>query len=103
VTARTHYRGLVKRRLLPLRCEGPPPPIGSDIIWQGKVIAASKTAATCPDHDGQCVVLALLKLDESHAILGSAATSATDLMINGQAARLCPPDWCLPLPAPPQR
>ena len=45
VTARTHYRGLVKRRLLPLRCEGPPPPIGSDIIWQGKVIAASTITA----------------------------------------------------------
>ena len=104
VTARTHYRGLVKRRLLPLRCEGPPPPIGSDIIWQGKVIAASKTAAACPDHDGQSVVLALLKLDDSHAIIGSAATSsATDLLINGQAAWLCPPDWCLPLPVPPQR
>ena len=104
VTARTHYRGLVKRRLLPLRCEGPPPPIGSDIIWQGKVIAASKTAAACPDHDEQCVVLALLKLYDSHAIIGSAATSpATDLMINGQVARLCPPDWCLPLPVPPQR
>ena len=104
VTARTHYRGLVKRRLLPLRCEGPPPPIGSDIIWQGKVIGASKTAAACPDLDGQCVVLALVKLDDSHAITGSAATSpATDLMINGQVARLCPPDWCLPLPVPPQR
>ena len=104
VTARTHYRGLVKRRLLPLRCEGPPPAVGSEIVWQGKVIAASKTAASCPDHAGHSVALALLKLDDIHAIIDQAtATSASDLVINGQAARLCPPAWCLPLPALPRR
>ena len=104
VTARTHYRGLVKRRLLPLCCEGPPPAIGSEIIWQGKVIAASKTAAACPDHAGHSVALALLKLDDIHSIIDQAtATSASDLVMNGQAARLCPPAWSLPLPVPPQR
>ena len=104
VTARTHYRGLVKRRLLPLCCEGPPPAVGSEIIWQGKVIAASKTAAACPDHAGCSVTLALLKLDDIHAILDqSAASSASDLVINGQATQLCPPSWCLPLPVPLQR
>ena len=104
VTARTHYRGLVKRRLLPLCCEGPPPAVGSEIIWQGKVIGTSKTAATCPDHVGHSVALALLKLDDIHAIIDQAtATSASDLIINGQAARLCLPAWCLPLPVPPQR
>ena len=104
VTARTHYRGLVKRRLLPLCCEGPPPAIGSEIIWRGKVIAASKTAAACPDHAGHSVALALLKLDDIHSIIDQqAATSTSDLVINGQAARLCPPAWCLPLPAAPQR
>ena len=103
VTARTHYRGLVKRRLLPLCCEGPPPAVGSEIIWQGKVIGTSKTAA-CADHAGHSVALALLKLDDIHAIIDQAtATSASDLIINGQAARLCPPAWCLPLPVPPQR
>ncbi len=104
VTARTHYRGLVKRRLLPLCCEGPPPAVGSEIIWQGKMIGTSKTAATCPDHAGHSVALALLKLDDIHAIIDqAAATPATDLVMNGQAARLCPPAWCLPLPVPPQR
>ena len=104
VTARTHYRGLVKRRLLPLRCEGPPPVVGSEIIWQGKVIGTSKTAAACPIHLRHSVVLALLKLDDIHAIIDQATTkSASDLVINGRAARLCPPAWCLPLPVPPQR
>jgi len=104
VTARTHYRGLVKRRLLPLCCEGPPPAVGSEIIWQGKLIGTSKTAAAYPDHAGHSVALALLKLDDIHAIIDQAtATSASDLIINGQAARLCLPAWCLPLPVPPQR
>ena len=104
VTARTHYRGLVKRRLLPLFCEGPPPAVGSEIIWQGKVIAASRTAAASTDHAGHSVALALLKLDDIHAIIDqTVATFASDLVVNGQAARLCPPAWCLPLPLLQQR
>jgi hypothetical protein len=104
VTARTHYRGLVKRRLLPLRCEGPPPAVGSEVIWKGKVIASSKTAAACPDHPEHSMVLALVKLDDIHAIIEQAtATPGSNLVVNGQAARLCPPAWCLPLPVPPQR
>ena len=104
VTARTHYRGLVKRRLLPLRCKGPPPAVGSEIIWQGKVIAASKTAAACPDHSEHSVALALLKLDDIHSIIDHAtAKTASYPSINGQVAQLCPPIWCLPLPVPQKR
>tara|TARA_B100000989_G_C19502220_1_gene454798 strand:- start:700 stop:1623 length:924 start_codon:yes stop_codon:yes gene_type:complete len=104
VTARTHYRGLVKRRLLPLRCEGPPPAVGSEIIWQDKVIGASKTAAACPDNAEHSVTLALLKLDDIHSIIDHAtAATAAYLSINGQVAQLCPPQWCLPLPMPRKR
>lgn len=104
VTARTHYRGLVKRRLLPLCCEGLPPAVGSEIIWQGKVIGTSKTAAACPDLAGHSVALSLLKLDDIHNIMDQATTTPeSELVVNGQAARLCPPEWCLPLPVPRQR
>ena len=104
VTARTHYRGLVKRRLLPLRCKGPPPAVGSEIVWQGKVIAASKTAAACPDNPEHSLTLALLKLDDIHSIIEQATTTAAScLSINGQTAQLCPPQWCLPFPVPPKR
>ena len=104
VTARTHYRGLVKRRLLPLRCEGPPPAVGSEIKWHGKVIATSKTSAACPDNAEHSVALALLKLDDIHSIINHAtATTASCLSINGQVAKLYPPQWCLPLPVPPKR
>ena len=101
VTARTHYRGLVKRRLIPMQCDGPPPAPGSDIIWQGKNIGTSKTAAPEPADAGRSVLLALLKLEDIHAILAAAdAQPETDLTVDGVPAKLCPPPWCLPLPVP---
>ena len=101
VTARTHYRGLVKRRLIPIRCEGQPPAPGSDIIWQGKTIGTSKTAAPAPADAGQSVLLALLKLEDIHAILAAAnAQPEINLTVDGVLAKLCPPTWCLPLPVP---
>jgi len=101
VTARTHYRGLVKRRLIPIQCDGPPPAPGSDIIWQGKTIGTSKTAAPAPADAGQSVLLALLKLEDIHAILAAAdAQPEINLTVDGGLAKLCPPTWCLPLPVP---
>jgi folate-binding protein YgfZ len=101
VTARTHYRGLVKRRLIPMLCDGPPPAPGRDIIWQGKTIGTSKTAAPAPADAGQSVLLALLKLEDIHAILAAAdAQPEINLTVNGLLAKLCPPTWCLPLPVP---
>ena len=105
VTARTHYRGLVKRRLVPLTTAGDPPAIDSDITWQGSVIGKSKTAAalTAPitgaheQADAKSICLALLKLNDLHNILD---TSASDdgLTINGHAAALALADWMQPLP-----
>ena len=101
VTARTHYRGLVKRRLIPMQCDGPPPAPGSDIIWQGKTIGTSKTAAPAPADAGHSVLLALLKLEDIHAILAAVdAQPGINLTVDGVLAKLCPPTWCLPLPVP---
>ena len=105
VTARTHYRGLVKRRLVPLTIAGDPPAIDSDITWQGTVIGKSKTAAalTVPiagEHgqkDAKSICLALLKLSDLHNIL-DAPNDYDDLMINGHAAALALADWMQPLP-----
>ena len=36
LTARTHYRGLVKKRLMPIRIEGPAPEPGTQILCDGK-------------------------------------------------------------------
>ena len=107
VTARTHYRGLVKRRLVPLTIAGDPPAIDSDIIWQGTVIGKSKTAAafTVPitgahgQTDAKSICLALLKLSDLHNILDAPADD-DGLMINGHTAELALADWMQPLPRP---
>jgi len=105
VTARTHYRGLVKRRLVPLTIAGDPPAIDSDISWQGTVIGKSKTAAalTVPINstpgqmDAKSICLALLKLSDLHNIIDAHANE-DGLMINGHAAKLALADWMQPLP-----
>ena len=107
VTARTHYRGLVKRRLVPLTIAGDPPAIDSDIIWQGTVIGKSKTAAAFTvsitgahgQTDAKSICLALLKLSDLHNILDAPADD-DGLMINGHAAELALADWMQPLPRP---
>lgn len=122
VTARTHYRGLVKRRLVPLIVWGAPPPVDSEIIVNEKSIGNSKTSApyTIPasatpnnnsqNHDGQSgdsqsspdlpssICLALLKLSDIHLVLDDEAHNR--LSVNGEAAELALPDWMLPLPRP---
>ena len=110
VTARTHYRGLVKRRLVPLTIAGEPPAIDSDIMWQGTVIGKSKTAATFivpitgvqGQTDAKSICLALLKLSDIHNILDAPADgdgpATNGLMINGHAAVLALADWMQPLP-----
>ncbi len=105
VTARTHYRGLVKRRLVPITTTGTPPIIDSDIIWNEKVIGTSKSAA--PHDNGMAIFLALLKLSDIHAILdaennrnGGECSGNGSLEINGKSASLAIPDWMLPLPRP---
>jgi folate-binding protein YgfZ len=122
VTARTYYRGLVKRRLVPLIVRGAPPPVDSEIIVNEKSIGNSKTSApyTIPasatpnhnsqNHDGQngdsqsspdlpsSICLALLKLSDIHLVLDDEAHNR--LSVNGEAAELALPDWMLPLPRP---
>ncbi len=110
VTARTHYRGLVKRRLVPLTIAGEPPAIDTDIMWQGTVIGKSKTAAAlkvpiASEHgqtDAKSICLALLKLSDLHNILDAPADgdgpTTNGLMVNGHAAALALADWMQPLP-----
>jgi folate-binding protein YgfZ len=65
LTARTKYRGLVKRRLLPVRIEGPAPPPGTAVTRGGSEVGEMRTS-----RDG--VGLALLRLD---AAVGPGLTS----------------------------
>ncbi|HLI10582.1 MAG TPA: folate-binding protein [Alphaproteobacteria bacterium] len=84
VTARMKYRALVKKRLLPVAIEGPPPAPGTPITLDGEEAGEMRTSL-----DG--VGLALLKLDafaRSHA-------DATPLIAADSVLRARKPDWAV--------
>ena len=56
LTARTRYRGLLKRRLLPVRIDGPAPPPGAAITADGREVGEMRSS-----RDG--IGLAVLRLD----------------------------------------
>jgi folate-binding protein YgfZ len=56
LTARTKYRGLVKRRLVPVAVEGPMPPPGSVVLRDGMDVGTMRSG-----RDG--IGLASLRLD----------------------------------------
>ena len=78
LTARTKYRGLIKKRLFPVRIDGPPPAPGTIVRLDGKDAGEMRSS-----RDG--TGLALLRLD---AVAAARPLSA-------DAASLTPlhPDW----------
>jgi folate-binding protein YgfZ len=78
LTARTRYRGLVKRRLVPVEIDGPQPAPGTQVTADGKDAGIMRSAV-------QGLGLALLRLDQ----LDGPGT------LTAETARLTPrkPDW----------
>ncbi len=94
VTARTHYRGLVKRRLVPLHLPGSSPPApGTEILLNKRAVATTKTAAKT---EGGSLCLALIKLSDLQFVLCGEAK----LQVAGSPADILIPDWMQPLPKP---
>ena len=95
VTARTHYRGLVKRRLVPLQLES----TASDSLSGASVTEGDASLGTVLSHaatgDG-AVCLAAMKLSDLHRLMQDDSA----LRIGAAPARLALPDWMLPLPQP---
>ena len=60
LTARTKYRGLVKKRLVPVEIAGPAPEPGTAITRDGKEAGTLRSAVA---HNGGSLGLALLRLD----------------------------------------
>ena len=60
LTARTKYRGLVKKRLCPVRVEGPLPPHGTPVLHEGRELGEMRSG-----RDGRG--LALLRLEALRA------------------------------------
>lgn len=61
LTARTKYRGLVKRRLLPIRIAGPLPAPGTGITLDGQ--EAGEVRSVVPDGDEHATGLAMIRLN----------------------------------------
>ena len=93
VTARTHYRGLVKRRIVPLAISGGRPASGDAVTDGERELGAVLSVAA--DSEG-ALCLAAMKLSDIHRI----SDSDQEVTAGGHAARLAIPDWMLPLPAP---
>ena len=93
VTARTHYRGLVKRRIAPFAVTGAGCAPGATITSDGKALG-TVLSTVCGPEGGMC--LAAMKLSDLHRLQDSG--DAVD--IDGATARLALPDWMLPLPSP---
>ena len=94
VTARTHYRGLVKRRLVPIAIDATSAPLpDTDITLDGNIVTSSKTAASS---EAGTACLALLKLSEIHHALDTEAP----IMVGDAPAKLAIADWMHPLPKP---
>jgi folate-binding protein YgfZ len=82
LTARTKYRGLIKKRLMPVRVDGPLPPPGTPILLDGQ-----ETGEMRSGRDG--IALALLRL-EAVATVAEAGQA-----LQAGEARLTPlkPEW----------
>ncbi len=77
LTARTKYRGLIKRRLVPVAIEGAPPPPGTPILRDGADVGTMRSSC-----DGRG--LATLRLD---------ALSAGALACGPATLHPAPPGW----------
>lgn len=78
LTARTKYRGLVKKRLFPVRIDGPSPQPGAVITLDGREAGEMRSA-----HDG--IGLALLRLD--------AVAEQRPLTVGAGILTPAQPDW----------
>ena len=99
VTARTHYRGLVKRRLVPIKVHIDTPAVGSDIALDGRMIGTTRSSApmTGLDRSEGSLCLGLLKLEDIH-VIDSASCDSGALTVGGLPAQLAIPSWMRPLP-----
>jgi len=87
LTARTHYRGLVKKRLMPVEIDGPLPEPGTLVMLGDKEAGEMRSGA--PSAEDGALGLALLRLDAVER-----AAESKDALTAGEA-RLTPkkPDW----------
>ena len=81
LTARTKYRGLVKRRLVPVAIGGVAPPPGTPILRDGREVGTMRSSL---GSNG----LALLRLDALGSALTSLDATITPVVPDWMTARL---------------
>lgn len=86
LTARTKYRGLVKKRLMPVRLDGPPPAAGTPVML-GEHQAGELRSSLATEDGG--IGLALLRLES----MAEAAETGADLIAEGIKVTPSKPDW----------
>ena len=94
VTARTHYRGLVKRRLAPFILGDATATTGAAITDNGKSLGTVLSTSSTSKIGTGSICLAAMKLSDLHRLHAGDATA----QIDGAPATLSLPDWMLPLP-----
>ncbi len=82
LTARTKYRGLVKKRLVPVAFDGPPPEPGTPVMQGGKEAGEVRSSQAAEDGG---IGLALMRLD--------ALENSTDLKAGDVKVTPSKPDW----------
>ncbi|MEK0083761.1 YgfZ/GcvT domain-containing protein [Benzoatithermus flavus] len=89
LTARTKHRGLVKKRLVPVRIEGPVPAPGTPVFRGGRDAGEMRSALQEAGPGSGAIGLALLRLEQ----LGPDA-AATGPLVAGDAVLIpAPPPW----------
>ena len=97
VTARTHYRGLVKRRLFPISTHNTALTYGSDILLMDRIVGKLGSVAQKND---KAVGLASLRLDAVQQSVDNQKKSGSALLSleDGTPLFLNIPSWMHPLP-----
>jgi len=76
LTARTKYRGLVKKRLMPVTFAGPPPAPGTPVMLDGREAGETRSVAKTPEGG---LGLALMRLDALEGGAEGKAFTAADV------------------------
>lgn len=87
LTARTKYRGLVKRRLMPITFDGPLPAPGTEITLNGK--EAGEIRSVVQNSGGHATGLAMIRLNR----LDEALQAGTPLTAGEATVIPSKPDW----------
>ena len=93
VTARTHYRGLIKRRLVPIAAPLGKVQTNMDIVLASKIVGRCGSCSEAIDGETEMLSLASLRLDAIKAVCAGDDNLTTS---DGTPLKLSIPEWMPP-------